>query len=189
MESLKNSDLISQLCQISRSGETGGACSDNCHLVTVRSRYLRIRLLISHMICAETFKTAYTHRLTFYASYALALALPFLGANSSADSGERIGRFDNAVGALEIAFGYFSYEFRYPNTYGASCHTGTVFAVKAALGFVDSLFCSITVGDLLEVPGSDKWLLLGHRCFLRIHIGHYLTPPVSLQICLASCSL
>jgi hypothetical protein len=77
-------------------------------------------------------------------AYTLLLALRFLRADSSADSGQRTGKRDNLVGFLKIAFRDLFDEIRDIYINRAARNTRFMFAVQAAFRLVDCLLLGVS---------------------------------------------
>ena len=177
MKSLENGYIIAKLCQISRTGKTCGAGTNNRNLLAVLlCGSLRLNALLSGPVSYKTLQLADGHRLALNAADAASLALAFLGTYAAADSRQSGGLADNLVSGLKVAFLYLFDKIGNMYLYGTSFHTFCIFTIDAALGFLHSLILIVAETYLVKICGTDFGVLLSNRYFLQ-YICHYLSPP------------
>ena len=172
MERLKYSYLVAKLCEVGSACKSRRTGADDCYLYPVRLGLLHIGCLVGHIVRAEALKSAYSNRLSLDSSYALALALIFLRAYSSANGGKSVCKCYNLVGSLKVAFLDLRYKLRNVYSYRTAADARHVFAVKASVRFIYCLLRGIALADLLEVSCSYLWILLLNRSLGILHIRH-----------------
>ena len=173
MECLENGDFITQLCQVSSTGQAGGARTGDSDLLAVGSGLFDLVFHVFTMpVGNETFQTADAHGLGLDAADALALALVLLGTDTTGDSGQSVGAGDDLISFLKFTSNDLLDEVGDLNVNGAAGHTGHVLAVQAASCFVLCHFYSVTGSDFQEVLITNQGILRGHRVLFRTHIRH-----------------
>ena len=173
VQCLENGNFVTHTSQIACTGQTGRACTNDGNLVTVGFRLdCLFGAVLAGIVCNEALQTADGNGLTLDAAYAVALALALLRAYTAADSGQCGGLLDLGSRFEELALSDQRDELRNLNLYRAAGHAGLVFAVQAALCFLDRHFSGIAERYLFKVLIADVRCLLGHRALLRIHIRH-----------------
>ena len=106
MQGFVDGDLVAQLGQITRNGQTGGACADDSDLVAVRGGGNGLGVdIVAVPVGNKALETADTNSLALDAADALALALMLLRADTAADGGQRAGLRNDVVGGLKVALG------------------------------------------------------------------------------------
>ena len=127
MKSLENRYLIAKLCQISRTGKTCRAGTDNSNFLSVGLfRLWGYKTVLSGPVCHETLQLSDGNGLTLDSADALAFALALLGAYTAADSrkGRRLG--NDLCRLLEIAFFHFADKAGDVDGNGTSAHTSGI---------------------------------------------------------------
>ena len=173
MQRLENGNLVTHTSQIACAGQTGRACTNDGNLVAVGFRlYCLLGAVFARVVGNEALQTADGYRLALDAAHAVALALALLRADTTADSGQCGGLLDLGSRLEELALGNQSDELRNLNLYRTAGHAGLVFAVQAALCFLDRHFGGVAKRYLFKVLIADVRRLLRHRALVRIHIRH-----------------
>ena len=175
VESLEDGDVIAHLAQIARAGEGSRAGADDRDTVTVGlgSLDLILDFLVHVVVGNKTLEAADADALALDAAHALALALLFLGADTAADCGQRVGGGDDLICCVKVALCDLGDEFGDAYRNGAAGAAGHIVAVEAALCLVHCHLGSVAESDLVKVAGADYGILLGHRVFIHSHISHY----------------
>ena len=145
--------------------------------MTVGSDLLRSLLGVCVVpVSDESLETSDSYRLEFDAECALALALCFLWADTSADCWERRGLVDDLVCTLDVILLQAADEVWDCDVDRAALDTWPVLAVQASLCLCDCDLVCVSESDLIEVVGTDLWVLDRHFMFLWIK-WHFVLPP------------
>ena len=130
MKCLKDRYLVAEFREITCTGKTGRAGTDDSDLDAVcLLRLLRYNTVLSGPVSYETLELTDGDSLALDAADTLALALALLRADTSADSRKRGGSADDLCGLCVISFFYFFYECRDIDLNRTSLYTSRVFAV------------------------------------------------------------
>ena len=178
MQRLVNRDGVAHLGQVAGDGQTGGAGADDRDLVAVRGRLFgRGGVVLTVPVGNEPLQPADADGFALDAADALALALGFLRADTTADGRQRAGFGDDLVGGFKIAFRDLGDEAGDIDINRAARAAGVVFALQAALGFGHGHLGGVAERDFLEVFVADVRVLARHRAFFGVHVGHLIQPP------------
>ena len=181
MECLENGDFITQLCQVSSTGQAGGARTGDSDLLAVGSGLFDLVFHVFTMpVGNETFQTTDAHGLGLDATDALAFALVLLRTDTTGDCGQSVGGGDNLVSTFKIAFHDLSDEVGDLDVNGAARYAGHMLAVQAAGSFVLCHFYSITSSNFQVVLVTNVGILRRHRVLFRAHIRHNNASPFFL---------
>ena len=176
VECFIHGDIIALTCQIACTGETGRAGTNDSHLVTVglglsgSAALMTVGVMI---VGYKTLKAADTHALTLNAADALTLALVLLRADTTADGGQRVGRGDDLIRAVEVALGNAGDKLGNTHVHGAAGDALGILAVEAALCLVNGHFLGIAQCHLVEILIADVGVLCGHGILIQTHICHF----------------
>ena len=163
MKGLKNGHLISQLCQVARTGQPGGTGPHHSHLFSVWRRFFDLILAVGHIpVGHEPLQTADRNRLALYAPDAEFLALALLGTDPAADRGQGTGLLNLMIGLFKPALRNQLDKLRYLHIDRTAAHTGAVLATKTPAGLLHRHFLGISGGDLLEILIPDIGVLFRH---------------------------
>ena len=164
MKSLKNRHLIAKLRQVSGAGKTGRAGTDDSHLVAIALfSLLRFDIVLQGVIRNKTLQFSDGNRLAFDPADTFALALGFLGADTSADRRQGGGLSDHLVGALDIAVFHLGDKARDIDGYRTSLDTFGILTVQAAGSLFHGLLLIVSVTYFFKIRRSDLCVLLSHR--------------------------
>jgi len=106
MQGFVDGNLVAQLGQITRNGQTGGAGTDDRDLVAVgRGGGGFGMYVVAVPVGNKALQTTDADSLALDAADALAFALVLLRADTSADGGQRAGLGNHVVGGLKVALG------------------------------------------------------------------------------------
>ena len=114
-------------------------------------------------VCYETFQTADTDCFTLNGMNALALALVFLRADTTADGRQGTGFTDNLISRFEVSFCNFRDKIRNLDHNRAAGHARSLAALQAPHGFPDSHFLGVSGAHFEEVFISYVRSLFRHR--------------------------
>ena len=177
VERLEYSHVISHLRQISRTGQSCRAGTDDCHLVAVHClRSYRLDIMLKRVICHESLQLTDRYRLALDPADTLTLTLGLLRADTSADRRKRAGLSNHLICFFDISCLHFADEARDINGYRTSCDTFRILAVNTSCRLFHSLFHIVSEANLLEVRRTYLRVLLSYRHFLQ-YICHYSSPP------------
>ncbi|CDA76343.1 unknown [Clostridium sp. CAG:242] len=173
VESFEDGYIVAFLSKVASTGQTCRACTDNSNFVTVGNWFFDLMFAILHIpISSKSFQTADCNWLTFDAAYTFCFTLCFLWANTSANCWQSACFFDCRASISKFALSNQADEFWNLYVYWAAAYTWHVFAVEAALCFLDCHFFGISVRNFFKVSSSYFWVLLRHREFCHTHIRH-----------------
>ena len=172
VETLENGYFVSLVHQITGSGQSGRAGTDNGNLLAVGWDffYFIIADVLSVPIRYETLQSAYSNRLALDSANALSFALGFLRAYTAAHCRQGVGGSNHFIGTGKIPLGYLCDEFRNPYVYRTSCHARLVFTIEATLRFVYRHLLGISQSNFLKILISDIRFLRRHRCLCHLII-------------------
>ena len=133
MKSLENSDIISELCEVIRTGKTRRTAADHGNLMAVRWRYNRLcTAVLTAPVCSKALQLSDSYRLALDAEDAASLALRLLRAYASADCRQRRVFSQHLCSLGEIAGSDLGDELRDLDAYRASSHAARVLAVETS---------------------------------------------------------
>ena len=166
MQCLKDRYIIAQLCQISRTGQTGRTGADNSHLLTVL--FLCSLRLDSVLFCPVSYKTLQLSDgdcLPFNATDTFSFTLALLRADTAADCRKCRRLTDDLICLLDIAKLYLLDKARNIDGYRTSLHALRIFAVDTPFGLTHRFFFIITKTDLFKIGCSFLCILFSDRYF------------------------
>ena len=178
VQRLVHRHLVALPGQVTGAGEARGAGADDGHLVAVRGGALSLlRVVLVVPVGHEPLQAADAHALVLDAPDALALALGLLGADPAAHGGQGAVGGDDLIGGLEVALRHLGNELRNMDLHRAATDTGHILAVEASSCLIHGLLLGVAQGHLVEIPGADYRVLVGHGILLGAHIRCHLTSP------------
>ena len=167
MQRLKNSYVITQLCQVASAGQTCRTGTDDRNLLAILlCGSCRLDALLSRPVGYKTLQLTDGNCLALDTADAASLTLALLGTYTSADS-RKCGRLaDYAVCFCKVAFLYCADEIRNMNLYRAAFHTFCFLTSETSLCLFYCLVLIVTKADLIEIRSTNLRILLSYRNLL-----------------------
>ena len=179
MQRLENRHIISELRQISGTGQTRRAGTDDSNLLSVLLlRTLGLDAVLSRPVSDESLQLSDRDRIALDAADALTLTLALLRADTSADSGKCAGLADDPVCLLDISVLHLLDEARNIDRNGTALDTLRILTVDTSGGFTYRLLFIIAKTNLLKVCCTLFRILLSHRDSCQ-HV-HIISPCLSV---------
>ena len=179
MKRLKNRHIISKLRQISGTGQTRRAGTDDSNLLSVLLlRAFGLDSVLSRPVSNESLKLSDRDRIALDATDTLTLTLALLRTDTSADSGKCAGLADDPVCLLDISILHLLDEARNIDGNGTALDTLCILTVDTSGGFTHRLLFIIAKTNLLEVCCTLFRILLSHRDSCQ-HV-HIISPCLSV---------
>ena len=167
MKGLENSNLISQLCKISGTGQSCRARADNSNLHAVGLlRLFRNNAVFSGPVCHKALQLTNGDCLSLDAADTFSLTLALLWADTSAHSRKGAGLSDGLSCLLKLAVLYLRNKLWNIDGYRTSLDTFCILTVDAAGSFCLGFFLIISHTNFFKIGCSDLWLLLSYWYFL-----------------------
>ena len=164
MESLKNSNLIAHLCQISSTGQTRRASTNNSYLLSILGKlnWLDFLILGQLIISSKPLQTTNTYWLPLDAHNTMLLALILLWADTTTYSWQGIGLLDNIYSGIKIPLLDFANKSRNIYLYRTALTALWHLTVKTAFCLSYSSILIIAQCYLLKITSTNLWILLRH---------------------------
>ena len=171
MECLEDGYIITHLCEITCTGQSGRTGTDHGYLLPIRCTRLRSYIvMLSRPVSDITLELTDGDRLTLDTTYALTLALCLLRADTSTDCRKCRGQCDHICCCLDIAFLYVMDEARNVDGNRAALHAHRILTLEASSRLKMCFFVIISETNLFEVCCSNLRILLADRnSILNVH--------------------
>ncbi len=167
VKSLKHSHLVSHLCQVSRTGQTGRAGTDDSNLMSVGAfRSFRFDVMFQSIIRNEPLQLADGYRFALDPADTFSLTLGFLWTYASADCRQGGSSSDHLICLFNIAFLDFLNKSRNIDGYRTSADALCILAVDAAGSFFHGFLLVISQTNLFKICSAYFWFLFSDRHFL-----------------------
>ena len=164
MQCLEDGDIITHFCQISGTGQTRGARTDDSYLFAV---LLCCRCgfdtVFSCPVCNETLQFTDGDGIPLETADTFSFTLALLRAYTTADSGKCAGFADDTIRLFDIAVLYLFNELRNLDGYGTAFYALCVFTVNAAGSLFHCFLFIISETYLLEVGSTFLCILFSDR--------------------------
>ena len=167
MQRFKNGNLIAHLCQISRTGQSCRAGTDNSNLLALFLLCaFRFDVVFPCPVGYVTLQLTDGNRLPFNASDTFSFTLAFLRAYTAAYGRKRGSLTDNLISRLDIPFPYLFDKAGDVDGYRTAFDTLGILAVNASCSFFHSLFFIISKAHLFKIGSPHLCILFSYRHFL-----------------------
>ena len=164
MQCLEDSDIITHLCQISGTGQTCGAGTNDSYLFTVLLCFrCGFDTVLSCPVSYETLQLTDGYGIPLETADTFSFTLALLGAYTTADGRKCAGFADDTISLFDTAVLHLFNELRDLDGYGTALYTLCVFTVNAAGSLFHCFLFVISETYLFEVGSTFLCILFSDR--------------------------